>query len=162
VSTLSKTCYITLLYNMLCYIVCTHLKNVITIIYNVLSCSRPSTSLQRLIRLDFVWKLAPLADKRNGFFIENLSRRLTRSKRIKRCKLVLLGLLMSITSRVWKSLFLSCIAYWVWKPIHDSAIELLWVIEFTVTCTCDRALRISIKYGSVTALKQWSNQTHMS
>jgi hypothetical protein len=27
----------------------------------------------------FVWKLAPLADVRSGFFIENLSRRLTRS-----------------------------------------------------------------------------------
>jgi hypothetical protein len=27
----------------------------------------------------FVWKLAPLADERNGFFIENLSRRLVRS-----------------------------------------------------------------------------------
>jgi hypothetical protein len=26
-----------------------------------------------------VWKLAPLADERSGFFIENLSRRLTRS-----------------------------------------------------------------------------------
>jgi hypothetical protein len=28
----------------------------------------------------FVWKLAPLADERSGFFIENLSRRLTRSR----------------------------------------------------------------------------------
>jgi hypothetical protein len=27
----------------------------------------------------FVWKLAPLADERSGFLIENLSRRLTRS-----------------------------------------------------------------------------------
>jgi hypothetical protein len=27
----------------------------------------------------FEWKLAPLADERSGFFIENLSRRLTRS-----------------------------------------------------------------------------------
>jgi hypothetical protein len=27
----------------------------------------------------FVWKLAPLADERNGFFIEYRSRRLTRS-----------------------------------------------------------------------------------
>jgi hypothetical protein len=27
----------------------------------------------------FVWKIAPLADERNGFFIENPSRRWTRS-----------------------------------------------------------------------------------
>jgi hypothetical protein len=38
----------------------------------------------------FVWNLVLLADKRSGFFIENLSRGLARDRtRIKRCKFVL-------------------------------------------------------------------------
>jgi hypothetical protein len=45
----------------------------------------PSVSLHRVVLLDGrlrltrVWKLAPLPDERNGFFIENPSRRMTRS-----------------------------------------------------------------------------------
>jgi hypothetical protein len=47
----------------------------------------------------FVWKPAPLADERNGFSIENSSRRLTRSSTFKRCKLVL-GLLFCLLTSV--------------------------------------------------------------
>jgi hypothetical protein len=43
----------------------------------------------------FVWKLAPLADERSGYFIENYRDDWRDRARIKRCKLVL-GLLNTI------------------------------------------------------------------
>jgi hypothetical protein len=59
----------------------------------------PSTSLHRVILFEqrlcltsFVWKLAPLADERSGFFKENLLRRLMRSSTY-----------LTLQTRIWHS-----------------------------------------------------------